>query len=1168
MAYYYLKAAIPWMSTLCLCFFLLGKSLAQETANISIFQSQPVYEEILLVDILETLRDQESVSFVYDEGLIQHMTISRAVNLNQTVPRILSEILPPLKLRFKEVDQTYIILPKKSRLQEGEQANLQKVEKRLPRNVSPPSTQSLTLARTETYVVNPELLLISGTVKNEEGEPLVGATVRVEGTTLGTLTNDEGEFSLEVDDGNQSLVVTYIGYKEQIIPIENRTAIDVVMLSNLTSLEEVVVVGYGTQVRREVTGAISSVKGEEISRLPVSSFDVALQGRAPGVIITPNSGQPGGAIDVNIRGIGTFGNNSPLFVIDGVPVFNSINQLSGGIQTNPLSNLDPNNIEAIEILKDASAAAIYGARAANGVVIITTKRGQAGRPRIRVNSYYGVQWFNDFIDMLDSQGFAEVSIEADQNAGFDPQPAFTDPAVLQTNTDWQDEFFDPAQIQDHNFTVSGGTPNSSYLFSAGYFNQGGVAPNNNFERYSFRINTDFQVTDWLKIGESVSISRADYQGGLPQANDRLQELLQSSPTLPLRDPNNLGGFAGPTAEQTGRVNRSNQVAELELRSVRNQIDRVLGNAFMEITFLEGLKYRGNFGIDAIFSDGRQFTPVFELGNRSNPLSSLDETSRREMIFLQEHTLSFDKSIGNHSFSILGGYSQQNSVFEFLNANIQDFPSNNLQQINAASGAPALSGDKAEWAIQSVLARVNYGFKDRYLLTANFRRDGSSRFGRNNRFGNFPSFSVGWRLNEEAFLQNLDAISELKLRFSWGEVGNQEIDNYASIATVDPVASYILGEGQSPAPGAAILGQGNPDLQWETTRQTDVGLDLALFDDRFLFVADYYIKETFDALLRLPIPVTTGIRRTNGSFVNAAEIRNRGFEFALTYLDQKGDWYYNLTANLSTIDNEVISLGGGAPIIVQRSSDPNIATTITEEGGEIGAFFGWVADGLFQSQEEIDQLNSASPTGVFQAPGTSPGDIRFRDLNGDGLIDSDDRQVIGSAFPDFFYGFNADLGYKNFDLSVFFQGVQGNDIYNLVQAGIQDLEGDNNMMAAVSDRWRPGNTDTSIPRAIRGDPNDNDRPSTRYLEDGSFLRLRNLTIGYTIPQNILQRIQIEGLRIYVTGQNLFTITDYSAYNPDVGVPAGPGDAERTLFRGVDFGTYPISKVFLGGIQLDF
>jgi len=1114
-----------------------------------------------LLEVLNQLRTDKTVSFVYDESLLNGKMVTHLINWNDGVTEILSDILPEMGLRYEEVGNTFIIL--KNDLEVP--ATLTAVAAG-SRNSAP--IQQIHTDRhihTQSYKqpfkrVSP-VISITGTVTNPDGEPLIGATVRVQGTNQGALTDNDGNYSLEVSDGNQTLVFSYIGYITQEVPVNNRTVIDVVLEPSETTLEEVVVVGYGTQVRKEVTGSISSVDAEEISRIPVSSFDVAIQGRAPGVIINPNSGQPGGAIDVNIRGVGTFGNNNPLYVIDGVPVFNNINQLSGGIQTNPLSNLDPSNIESIEILKDASAAAIYGARAANGVVIITTKRGQEGKPRIALNSYYGVQWFNNYIDMLDSREFAEISIEADQNAGFEPQPAFQDPQVLQTHTDWQDEFFDPAQIQDHNLTVSGGTANSSYLFSGGYFNQGGIAPNNNFERYSFRINTDFQVAEWLKIGESVSISRADYQGGLPQANDRLQEMLQSSPTLPVRDPNNLGGFAGPTAEVSGRVNRSNQVAEASLRDIRNIIDRVLGNAYLEATFFEGLKYRANFGIDAIFSNGKNFTPVYELGNRSNPLATLSEIRRTEYIFLQEHTLSYSKQLGEHEFTLLGGYSQQNSVLTFLNGGVQDFPSNDLKQINAASGPSSISGDKAEWAIQSYLTRLNYSFRDRYLLNANFRRDGSSRFGKNNRFGNFPSFSVGWRISEEAFLANNPVISELKLRFSWGEVGNQEIDNYASIATVEPISRYILGSGQTPAAGAAILSQGNPNLKWETTRQSDIGLELGLFDNRILLVADYYQKETFDALLRLPIPVTTGIRRNNGSFVNAAEIKNQGLEFQLTYLDQVGDLSYNFSANFSTIDNEVISLGGGAPIIVSRSSDPNIATTITQEGGEIGAFYGWVVDGIFQSQEEID--NSA-----FQTPGTAPGDIKYQDLNNDGLIDADDRQVIGSAFPDFFYGFNAELAYKGFDMAAFFQGVQGNDVYNLVKAGIQELQGDNNMMAVVLDRWTPTHTDTDIPRAIRGDPNDNNRPSTRFLEDGSFLRLRNLTIGYSLPNSILNQVNVSRLRIYVTGQNLFTLTDYTGYNPDIGVPTGPGDAERTLFRGVDFGTYPVAVSFLGGIQLEF
>jgi len=1131
----------------------LQASVMQQKVNASITLNA---EQQSIGNILEQIEQQSNYVFIYtDEVINKNERQSIQVN-DKAVDKVLDELLSGQKIDYQIFGNQIVLSTQKN--------ELRKVESSGGPDAYHQFGQQISQMRHATFTQNKVLeKTITGKVTDAtDGTGLPGVNILAQGSTTGTVTDIEGNYRITVPDNVTTLEFSSVGYTTEEVEIGGRTVINISLAPDIKALSEIVVVGYGTQERRDLTGAISSVSSEELNRVPSTSFDAALQGRAPGVLITPNSGQPGGAIDVSIRGVGTFGNNSPLYVIDGVPVFNSISQLSGGIQTNPLSALDPNNIESIEILKDASAAAIYGARAANGVVIISTKRGQEGKPRVTIDGYYGTQWFNNYIDMLDSRQFAEMSTEADLNGGRDPQPAWSDPEVLETNTNWQDAFFNPAPIQDYNVSVSGGSENAKYLFSAGYFGQEGIAPANGFERYSVRVNTDFNLGERIKIGESVSLSRANWRGGIPQGNDRMQELLQSSPTLPVYDPNNLGGFAGPTAEVTGRVNRSNQVAEASLRDIDNRQNRVLGNIYAELDILDGLTYRLNMGLDAIFGEGKNFVPVFELGNRSNPRASLSESSRNENIYLLEHTFTYSKTFNEvHDLTALVGYSQQNSVVNTFSGSVQDFPNNDLRQINAGTGSSSISGDKSEWAIRSWLARINYSFRDKYLFTANFRRDGSSRFGENNRFGNFPSFSVGWRMSEENFMDPVTAVSDLKFRFSWGQVGNQEIGNYSSVATVEPVVNYILGSGQAIAPGAAILSGGNPDLKWETTTQTDIGLELGLFDNRFLVVADYYIKNTTDALLQLPVPTTTGLRRNNGSFVNAAEIRNEGFELALTYRKSTGNFTYNLSANLSTIDNEVVSLGGGSDIIVQRSSDPNIANTITAEGGEIGMFYGWETDGIFQDQSEVD--NHAT-----QTPGTAPGDIRYKDLNNDGTINADDRTVLGSAFPDFFYGLNADFGYRGFDLSLFFQGVQGNEIYNLLKAGIQDLEGDNNNMAAVLNRWTGPGTSNTIPRAIVGDPNDNDRPSDRFIEDGSYLRLRNLTFGYTLPSAITDRINLGKVRFYVTGQNLFTITDYSALNPDIGLPQGPGDGERTLVRGVDYGTYPVAKAFLGGIQIEF
>ena len=1121
-----------------------------------------VSQEKALEDLIRELQTNYQVSFLYEKSVIGKHTARVSLDFAQGLEDNLKRLLAGTNLKYEKIDAlTYII-----KSADAAKGSLQKLDKRPitetdeseePRK-RPEMLASLASLPQATDPVRLEKT-ITGLVRDaEDGGELPGINVVVKNTTIGTVTDLDGSYRLVVPDDAQTLVFSSVGYTTLEVPIGDRTVIDVELAADVKALSEVIVIGYGTQERKRVTGAVSSVSAEEIGRLPVSGLDEALQGRAAGVLVTPSTGQPGAPININIRGIGSFGNTSPLYVIDGVPVFNETSTLGNG-QSNPLATLNPNNIESIEILKDASAAAIYGARAANGVVLISTKRGEAGDTKFQFRGYYGVQDFNRTINMMNSQQFAAYSIEADQAAGRPPVTAFTDPNVINRMTDWQDEAFNPAPIQDYSLTVSGGNQNARFAVIGGYFDQEGILPNNAFERYSLRLNSDFNVSDKIRIGESVNISRGYWKGGFNPASDLLQELLQSSPTQPVRNPDNLGGFAGPTFDISGRVNRANRIAELNL--VQNDIyqNRLLGNVYAEYDIFSDLTYRLNLGADILYGESKVFTPVYEAGNRSNPRASINEGRRSENTYLVEHTLSYDNTFAeSHSVGMVVGYTQQSSLIRNLSGGIQDFPSNDLRTINAGFGQSNISGNEAEWALRSFLARLNYAYKNKYLFMATVRRDGSSRFGKDNRYGTFPSFSAGWRISDEEFLSDQTFLSELKLRASWGQVGNQEIANYAAIATIDPVARYILGSSQQLVPGATFLSLGNSALQWETTTQTDIGLDVGFLEDRLSFIVDYYIKNTTDVLLRLPVVTTSGIRRNNGAFQNAGEIKNSGFEFTASYRKYSGDFNYNFSANFSTVNNEVISLGGGAPIISQVSSDPNLATTLTEEGGEIGAFYGHIMDGVFRDQGEVDAH--------AEQPGAAPGDIRYLDLNADGVINGDDRTIIGSPIPDFFYGLNADFSYRGFDISLFFQGVQGVDIYNLLWAGINDGEGDNNATTEMLNRWTPNNRDTNVPRAIAGDPNDNDRPSTRFIEDGSYLRLRNLQIGYTFGEGVRDRLNLSNLRIFATGQNLFTLTDYRSFNPEVGTLTT--GTRSTLTSNVDFGTYPIARSFNIGLQIDF
>lgn len=1132
---------------------------AQELASIrKPVNAQDQAEMKSLKAVLADLSRIYQVNFNYDSDLVENQLIDQKnIDLKASnVDRSVKKLFKNLPLGFEKVNSRYYVIFAKDRKKAIRRISPKKQNTSHSGMQSFDFNQRKVLSKIKQEIVQQDNI-VRGQVTDSEGNELPGVNIIIKGTSVGTTSNTSGSYSIEVAP-DRTLVFSYIGFMQEEVPINNRSSIDVVLSADVKSLEEVVVIGYGTQERKDLTGAISSVSAEDLQRINASGLDEALQGRTAGVFVTPSAGQPGAPIEVNIRGISSFGNNSPLYVIDGVPVFNEVSTFGAG-QKNPLATLNPNDIESVDILKDASAAAIYGARAANGVVLITTKRGQSGATQLSFEGYAGVQQFNRSIDMLNSRQLAEYAIEASDAGGIPPPEAFMNSEVLRQNTDWQDEAFNAAPIQNYSLSISGGSENSKYAVTGSYFDQQGILDNTAFTRYSARINTDFDIGSRLKIGESVSLSRGEWLNGFNPTSDWLQELLQSSPTLPVRDPNNLGGFGGPTQAVTGRVNRSNKIAEINLTDANTLQNRLLGNAYAELMIFEPLSYRFNVGADIMFGESKSFTPVYELGNRSNPRATINEGRRSENIYLLEHTLTFNPQINaDHDFTLLAGYSQQSSLVRNMSGGVQDFPNNETRTINAGFGQSNISGGESEWALRSWLARLNYSFRDKYLLMATVRRDGSSRFGSNQRWGTFPSFSTGWRISEEPFLQNSPIISDLKLRVSWGQVGNQEIPNYASYATIEPVARYILGSGQEVVPGAAFLAGGNRDLRWETTTQTDIGIDLGMFDNRLQFVADYFVKNTEDLLLQLPVVSSSGIRRNNGPFRNAGEVKNSGWEFSLTLQDNTANFGYNVSGNISFVDNEVISLGGQEQIIENLSSDPNFTNTITQPDGVIGAFYGYVADGIFADQAEVDAHADQA--------GAAPGDVRFVDLNNDNMISPDDRTVIGNPLPDFFYGLSGSFDWNNFDMNLFFQGVSGNDIYNLLWAGINDGQGDNNATAMMLDRWTPNNRNTNVPRAVAGDPNDNDRPSTRFIEDGSYLRLRNIQIGYNFS-SVVESLNLANLRVYISGQNLFTITDYRSFNPEVGILST--DAERrSLTRGIDFGTYPIPQIFTGGVQITF
>lgn len=993
---------------------------------------------------------------------------------------------------------------------------------------------------------------ITGRVVDVNGQPLAGVSIILKGSLIGATTNSDGIYSINALSNNV-LVFSYVGFIAKEVEVGGRTSIDVVLEQSVESLDEIVVIGYGTQRKSDLTGAMTSVTSKEIEGQAFSNVGQALQGKVAGADITSTSGEPGGAMQVRIRGQGTFGNSGPLYVIDGVPI-------SG----DNINSINTNDIESINILKDASASAIYGSRAANGVILVTTKKGKAGETRLSYNGYYGVQSFTNYIPMANSHQLADVVNEAQLNGGYAPQAAFNDPEVLKTNTDWQRAAFQIAPMQDHTLTLSGGGENAKFYVSGEYLDQDGVMVFSSLKRYSARVNSDFTIgkNKKLKMGESIVLSRSNGLN-LGQANNLdFAYLLGSSPTMKLYKPENLGGYGGPNTAETGVNNRENIVGRRDLRRNYTYRNSLLGNVYTEYSFLPELKYRLSAGLNTGLNTNKIYVGIFQMDNRSNNTQTLNQSKNEANEYLLENTLSFDKIFNEkYSVSLLAGYTQQNAYYSNMSGGRRDAPSNDLQVFDAMTGTYTLGGNEAEWALRSYIGRANVAIANKYLFTATIRRDGSSRFGSENRYGNFPSFAFGWNIDRESFMEKIPAITGLKLRSSWGRLGNQEIGNYSNITTVTTALRYFFGADQI-APASAVVTLGNPSLKWESTEQSNVGVDLALLNNSLTLSADYWVKNTDGILLRTPISTASGIVRDNGAFENAAGLRNSGIELLLGYNKDIRDFNFGISANLSTVNNKVTSLGKGATIINLVENVYQFGTyTRTAVGEPMSSFYGYVMDGIFQTQAEIDA--HATQTGA------APGDVKFRDLNNDGVIDANDRQVIGDPFPDFNYGISSNLSYKGIDLGFSFQGVQGKQLYNAQRAYLESMNGEHGQMATVVNRWHGPGTSNTMPRAIRGGANLNSRPSTRYVEDASYLRLQNLQIGYVLSEATLRNIGIKRMRAYFNAQNLFTITDYINYSPDGLGGSGYGNNDlNPLSIGVDTGNYPIPKVFQLGLQVDF
>lgn len=1010
---------------------------------------------------------------------------------------------------------------------------------------------------------------ISGTVTDNNGVPLSGATILIQGTNNGSTTDFDGKFSLAVSEDDTRLIVSFIGFVTQNIVIGNQEIFDIVLVEDTASLDEVIITGYTAERKSDLTGAVAIVNLDEVVTQPVANVNSMLQGRVAGVSVM-SSGSPGDVTTLRIRGFSTIRNNDPLYVIDGVPT------------TTGLSLINPNDIESLQVLKDASASSIYGSRAANGVVIITTKKGKSGEPKFSFDMYLGSQNVSNLPNMLDAQEYGDVYWQAYENDGITPAhsiygngsspviPAFLDAenTIPSANTKWVEEIFNPALIQSYNLNFSQGNEKSHSLFSLNYFDQEGILKHTNFNRITARLNTDYKLFDGkVIVGENLTVAFANSVG--TSTNSLLGNVVYDAfrmPSIaPVYDIN--GEFTGyPPSDVQNPLGNLYRNKDNEIKNVK-----IFGNVFAEIQLIEDLKFKTNFGINYSTSKGETFNPTYQEPNAHRAINDLSVEHLIKFDWVWSNTLNYAKTFNDkHNLNVLLGLESISNEFQYTTASINDLPTNelNIRVLNAGDqGTQTNTGDKIEFALFSYFGKVNYNYDNKYLFSATLRRDGTSKL-LDNRWGTFPALSAGWRISEEDFFNKEGILSNLKLRLGWGKTGNQDIPAYQTVSGFSSNPYYsnyaIDGSQTSTQTGFTLSRIANPDLKWETTTQTNIGFEFGLLNNSLNITVDYFTKNTEDLLLFQTLAPDVGITN-RGQWNNVGEMENKGFEFDINYQsDRSKDFNYNVGLNFAIIDNKLLSLGEGIDFIetdpaVLHSINFDQSTSRTAVGQPIASFYGHVVDGIFQT--DSDAASSIQPN-------AQAGDFIFKDLNGDGVIDAEDRTFIGSPHADLTYGINFSAAYKAFDFTLFFQGSHGNDIYDLSRYYNDFFNLANyNKHGRILNAWTPQNTNTDLARVSLNDLNNNIRPSSYYVQDGSYFRLKTLQIGYTFPENIAQKIKASRFRVYFEAYNLFTITNYDGLDPEIGLQSYTSD-DRNLDIGVDRGIYPSSQTFTFGMNINF
>lgn len=968
---------------------------------------------------------------------------------------------------------------------------------------------------------------VHGVIKDESGEPIIGATVIQKGTTNATVTDLDGNFIFMVPS-TATLSISYLGYTTKNVPVQGRQVLNIELSQNSKQLNEVVVIGYGTMKKSDLTGSIGSIDAKKLNEQPVANIGQSLQGKVAGLQVV-DAGKPGDNVSIKIRGLGSINNCDPLVVIDGIPTDLGLN------------NLNMADVERVDVLKDASATAIYGSRGANGVIMITTKKGKDGIGHLSLNVNFSFQNATKKPSLLNASQYAELNNEMMANAGYDQNPLWTAPSSLGNGTNWNDQVFRTGYLENYTLSYSGGSDKAHYYVSGGFLNQTGTVRSVSYRRYTFEANSDAQVLKWLKFSNSLALS-ADVK---KQGSYDLGSTYRALPIFPVKDEN--GEWSGPNGNSLWYGSTRNPVGPTEMDQNKTNGYNLLGSITGEISFSKDLKFKSTLGIDAKFWYMDNYTPAYAWKPIPVEQSSRYKSNNKSFTYLWDNYFLYDHTFAEkHHVSLMAGTSAQWNDFDYLNAQKNLFAFENVHEMDNGQKMYAIGGNETEWALFSYMARANYDYRNRYLITATIRKDGSSRFGRNHRWGTFPSVSMAWRLTEEPWYKQNELLNDLKIRMGYGITGSQaSVSNYSYMPTYN-TSVYPFGTDGNEQTALISTTLANPNIHWEQVAQKNIGFDATMFHSRINLSFDAYIKKTSDMLVKASIPITSGFEDTSTTYTNAGKVTNKGIEITLHTQNLKGVLGWETLLSYTYNKNKINDLNSSTPYYINQVN--NSYVTMLAKGYPINVFYGYVTDGIFQNEKEVH--DHASQVGA------EPGDIRFKDLNHDGVINDEDRTVIGNPNPSHLFSINNSLNWRGFELSIYLQGVAGNKIFNANKIDLTGMSAAYNQLTEVLSRWNGEGTSNVIPRAVYSDPNGNNRISDRFVESGSYLRLKTISLSYNFPLQWVKILSVESARLTLSCENVATITGYSGFDPEVGI------------NGIDLSSYPVSRTFNIGFNVNF